>query len=71
MKTLNVDWSRVFRIKRRNNTIIIRFVDNGSLYKTYDSSAECDEACETLIADAKANRLNITIEGHGELVYDG
>ena len=71
MKTLNVDWSRVFRIKRRNNTIIVRFVDNGSLYKTYDSYAECDEACEALIADAKANRLNITIEGHGELVYDG
>lgn len=71
MKTLNVDWSRVFRIKRKNNTIIVRFVDNGSLYKTYDSSVECDEACEALIADAKTNRLNITIEGHGELVYDG
>ena len=71
MKTLNVDWSRVFRIKRKNNTVIIRFVDNGSLCKTYDNSAECDEACEALIADAKTNRLNITIEGHGELVYDG
>lgn len=71
MKILNVDWSRVFRIKRKNNTIIVRFVDNGSLYKTYDNSAECDEVCEALIADAKANRLNITIEGHGELVYDG
>lgn len=71
MKILNVDWSRVFRIKRKNNTIIIRFVDNGSLYKTYDNSTECDEVCEALIADAKANRLNITIEGHGELVYDG
>lgn len=71
MKILNVDWSRVFRIKRKNNTIIVRFVDNGSLYKTYDNSAECDKVCEALIADAKANRLNITIEGHGELVYDG
>lgn len=71
MKILNVDWLRVFRIKRKNNTIIIRFVDNGSLSKTYDSSMECDEACEALIADAKANRLNITIEGHGDLVYDG
>lgn len=71
MKTLNVDWSRVFRVKRKNNTVIIRFVDNTSLYKKYDNSVECDEVCEALIADAKTNRLNVTIEGHGDLVYDG
>lgn len=71
MKVVNIDWTRVFRVRRVNNSVAIRFVDNCSWYRSFDSTEECGDYCEALIADAKKNKINITIEGHGDLVYDG